>query len=123
MMKSLASLSGMSTVSRMRLQCCPVLIDAVKHDGRDREDHTWWCKFSLGENVVDKAAVQAAVPILERMNINEPEGRGCGLQDRIDLVGNHAIVCFKQCRHQVGKISGPRTDEFGQRIAVVISLA
>src|SRR6266571_7692977 len=98
--------------SSMGLQSCAVLIDAVKHDGRDREDHTWRCKFSLGENVVDKAAVQAAVPILERMNINEPEGRGCGLQDRIDLVGNHAIVCFKQCRHQVGKISGPRTDEF-----------
>src|SRR6266705_367600 len=55
--------------SRMGLQSCAVLIDAVEHDGRDREDHTWWCKCSLGE------------------------------------------------------ISGPRADEFGQRIAVVISLA
>src|SRR6266567_2291293 len=81
--------------SRMGLESRAVLIDAVEHDGRDREDHTWRCKFSFGENVVDKAAVQAAVAILERVNINKPEGRGCGLQDRIDLVGHHAIVCFK----------------------------
>src|SRR5258708_3039079 len=40
--------------SRMGLESCAVLIDAVEHDGRDRENHTWWRKFSFGESVVNK---------------------------------------------------------------------
>jgi len=52
-------------------------------------------KFSLGENVVDKAAVQAAVAILERMNINDPKRVAADCKTESISSVHHAVVCFK----------------------------
>ena len=107
----------------MRLERRPVLIDALKHDRGNRKDHGRRGKLALGKDMVDEAAVQAAIPILQWVDIHETESRGGGLQDGVKLGLAHPVVGFKQTVHQFGKVRGPRADEFRQGIAMMIALA
>jgi len=52
--------------------------------------------------MMDQAAVHAPVAVLKRMDVDEPEGGGRGLQHRIDAVVAHPAVGFDQRVHQVG---------------------
>lgn len=107
----------------MRLERRPVLLDALKHDRGNRKDHGRRGKLALGKDMVDEAAVQAAVAILQGVDIHETERRGGGLQDGVKPGLAHPIVGFKQTLHKFGKVRRPRADEFRQGIAMMIALA
>lgn len=58
------------------LQGGAVIVDAVQHDGGDREHHAGRGELPFGQDVMDQAAVHAAVAVLEGVNIDEAEGGG-----------------------------------------------
>ena len=75
---------------------------------------------------MDQAAVQAAIPVRQRVDVDEAEGDDGGLQDRIDLFGirqPQPVVAGVQRRHEVGNILGPRADELGQGVVAVVPFA
>ena len=72
---------------------------------------------------MNQAAMQPAVAILKRMDIDKAEGGRRGLQHRIDAVVAHAVVCLQQAVHEVLQIIRPRADEFRKRITVMVPLA
>src|ERR1035441_3208413 len=59
----------------MRAKRVTVGVDPVEHDRGDREYHAGRREFSLRQNVMDQAAVETPVAVLERMDVNEPERR------------------------------------------------
>ena len=90
----------------MTLQRRAVIVDAVEHDGRNREHHARRREFPLGENVMNQAAMHTPVAVLERMDIDETEGGRGSLQDGVEAVIAHAVVCFQQTVHEILQISG-----------------
>jgi hypothetical protein len=107
----------------MRAQRVAVDIDAVEHDRRDREDHPRRREFPLRQDVMDQAAMQTAVAVLERMDIDEAEGGRGRLEHGVDFCGAHALVRRDHSFHQAPQILRARADEFRQWIAFVIALA
>jgi hypothetical protein len=107
----------------MRLQGCAVIVNAIQHHGRNREDHPRRRKLPFGQHVMDQATVHAAVPILEGMDIDKAKCRGRRLQHRIDAVVAHAVVRLHHPAHEIGQIIGARSDKFRERIAIVVPLA
>ena len=67
--------------------------------------------------------MQPPVAVLERVDMDKPEGRGRGLENRVDAVVAHAVVGFQHAGHQVGQILRARANELGQRIAKMVALA
>ena len=102
---------------------CAVIIDAVQHHGRNREHHPRRRELPFGEDVMDQAAVHAAVAVLERMDIDKAEGGGRRLQHRVNAVVAHAVVRLQQAAHEIVQIIRPRADEFRERVAVVVPFA
>ncbi len=107
----------------MRAQRVAVSLDAVEHDRRDREHHARRREFSLRQNVMDQAAVQTAVAVLERVDVDETEGGRRRLQHGVEFSLAHALVRGDHPLHQGLQILRARADEFRQRIALVIALA
>ena len=107
----------------MGLQRCAVIINAVQHDGGNREHHARRRELAFGEDVMDQAAVHAAVAVLERMDIDKAEGGGRCFQHRVNAVLAHAVVRLQQAVHQIVQIARPRPDEFRERVAVVVPFA
>jgi hypothetical protein len=71
--------------------------------------------------MMDQATVYAAVPILERMDIDKSES-GCRRhQHRVDAIVAHAVVRLQQAAHEIVQIIRARSDEFRERIAMVVS--
>jgi hypothetical protein len=73
--------------------------------------------------MVDQATMQPAVAILKRMNIDEAECSRSGLEDWIDFILLHPVVCFEHCRHQISEILRAGADEFRQRISLIVAFA
>jgi len=58
----------------MGLQRRPVIVDAIEHHRGDRERPCPAAlKTPLGQDVVDQAAVHAAIAVLERVDVHEPK--------------------------------------------------
>src|SRR3990172_11606378 len=106
----------------MRLERRQVGVDAIKHDRGNRNDHARRRELPLGQDMVDEAAVQATISVLQRVDIHETEGGGGGLQNGIKAGLAHPLVSFEQTLHKLGQVQGPRTDEFRQGITIVIAL-
>ena len=107
----------------MGLQRGAVIVDAVEHDGRHGKNDPRRSEFPFGENVMDQAAVQTAVAVLERVHMDEAERGGGRLQNRIDSVIAHAVIGFQHARHQVGEVLRARADKLRQWIAGVVAIA
>ena len=107
----------------MGLQDRAVVLDAVEHRGRDRNDHARRSEFSFRENVMDETAMHAPVAVLERVHIDKAEGGDSRMQYRVDTIIAHAIIRLEQAVHEVLQVGGPGTDEFRPWIAVVVSFA
>ena len=107
----------------MTLQACAVIIDAVEHHRRNRKHHPRRREFTLGQHMMDQAAVHTSVAVLERVNIDKAEGGRRGCQHRVDAVVAHAIIRLQQAAHEIVEIAGLRADEFRERIAVMIPFA
>ena len=90
----------------MCLQRVTVIVDAVQHHRRNRKHHARRREFSLGQNVMDQAAVHAAVAVLERMDVDETEGGRRRLAARGRAVIAHAIVRLEQAAHEI--VADPR---------------
>lgn len=66
--------------------------------------------------------MQAAVAILERVNIDETERGRRRLQDRVKRALAHAFIRTQHSRRQILQVRRARADEFRQRIALMIAL-
>ena len=95
----------------MILQRIAVVVDPVEHDRGDREDHSRRCEAPLGEDMVDQAAVEAAVAVLVGVDIDEAEGGRRRLQDGIEIAFAHALVGREQAGDEVSQVFGARADE------------
>jgi hypothetical protein len=107
----------------MRAQCVAVDVDPIDHDCGDREYHVGLCEFSLSQNVMDQAAVETSVAVLERVDLDETGSRRRRLEHGVELSLAYAFVRSDHTLHQWRQILGTCADEFRQRITVMISLA
>ena len=78
-------------------------------------------EFAFGQNVMDQATVQTAVPVLERMDVDEAEGRR-RLQDGVERA-LYALVRGDHPVRERSQILRACADEFGQRFTLVVPLA
>src|ERR1700674_386572 len=107
----------------MTLKGPSVFVDPVKHDRGHRKHHPCWREFPLRKYVMNQAAMQPPVSVVKMMDIDKSKRRGRCLQDCIYNVCAHSIVRFQHSSHQILEVRRPCTDEFRQRVAVVIALA
>jgi hypothetical protein len=70
-----------------------------------------------------QAAMESTVSILERVDVNESEGRRCCLQYRIERGLAHTVVCINDATHKVFEILRVRANEFRQRITLIIAVS
>lgn len=68
---------------------------------------------------MDQASMQAAVSVLNRMDIDKAEG-GYRRRHRVYTVVAHAVVRLRQTGHKVVQVIRARPNEFGKRIAMVV---
>lgn len=98
--------------ARIGLQHLPVGVDPLQDDGGHREDQPGRIEAPLRQHMVDQIAVEAAIPILERMDVDEAEGEDrCG-EHRIEGKRRAAVECC-QAADQRGEVLGPCTDVVG----------
>ena len=98
---------------------------ALKTDsvGSDREHDARGIEPALRQHMVDEVAVQAAVAVLERMNIDKAEGQRGGRHNRVDFE-RRATVERRHAGDQRRQIFRPGADMVRQRHAgVAIMLA
>ncbi|MNU02966.1 hypothetical protein D3C72_2468330 [compost metagenome] len=70
----------------------------------------------LGENMMDQIAVQSAVSVLERMDVDEAEGEGCCGENRIEVLCRAAVE-RGQAVDQRGQVFMSGADMIGDRCA------
>jgi hypothetical protein len=69
---------------------------------------------------MNDAAMNTAVTILKGVNIDEPEGRGRSLQDRINPIQAHSVIGLNQFLHKGRQVLWPGSNKLGQRVTCVI---
>jgi hypothetical protein len=72
---------------------------------------------------MDKAAVKASVSVLEGMDINKTKRGSGGLQHWLESRFTHTLIGIQHPFHQILQVGWPRSDKFGQRVAVMVVLA
>ena len=107
----------------MGAQCVTVVVYTIKHNGRNREHHSWGREFSLGEDVMNQAAMQPSVAVQEWVDIDETKSGRCCLQDGVELRLAHEFVRLDQTLHQRRQIFRTCANKFWQGIAAMITLS
>ena len=105
------------------LQRSPVVVDPVEHDRGDRKHHALRRELARRQHVVDQAAMQSAVAVLIGVDVDEAEGCGRRLQDRVQAALAHAPIRRQHAGDQIRQVLGPRADELRQWIMMAIALA
>ena len=68
----------------MRSQGVVVGFDSIKHDWRNRGYHARWRELSFGQDVMNEAAEETPNAILQRMDVDKPEGGRRCLEHRVE---------------------------------------
>src|SRR5690606_38564620 len=98
-----------------------IVIYAVEHDRRYGKNHPGRRKLPFGEDMMNETAVHTAIAILQRMDVDKAEGRGSGLQDRVNITHAHPRIDVQQGMHKVTQIIRTCADELRKWVAFMIS--
>src|SRR3990172_4304677 len=107
----------------MCLQRPAVIINAIEHNRGYRKDHARRGKFAFRQDMMDQAAMHAAVAVLERVSVDKAKGGRRRLQDGIEPGVAHAVIGVQQAGAQAVKILWPGADEFWQGLTEMIAPA
>jgi hypothetical protein len=94
------------------LQRGAVIVDAGEHYRGNGKYHSRRRELTFRKDVVNETAVHAPIPVLKRMDINEAESRR-RLEDRVQPLIAHPVVCVQQAAHQIAQVLGPCANELG----------